>query len=76
MVINSFPHREETLRKRRRQRRIKYGIFFLFFVLIVGVVSYLSHLPKVRVTEIELHRALEILKEEKKKRGFIKKKKD
>ncbi len=64
MVINSFPHREETLRKRRRQRRIKYGIFFLFFVLIVGVVSYLSHLPKVRVTEIELRGGLLVTEKE------------
>lgn len=64
MVINSFPQREENLRKRRRQKRIKYGIFFLFFMLVVGVISYLSHLPKVRVTEVELKGGLLVTQKE------------
>ncbi len=58
MVINSFPQREETLRKRRRRKRIKYGIFLLAFVIFVGVVSYISHLPKVRISEVELRGGL------------------
>lgn len=54
MVINSFPQREETLRKRRRLRRIKYGVFLLLCLIVLGLISYLSYRPKVRVTEISL----------------------
>ncbi len=64
MVINSFPQREETLRKRRRQKRIKYGIFFLIFVIFVGIVSYISHLPKLRISEVELRGGLLVTEKE------------
>jgi len=64
MVINSFPQREETLRKRRRQKRIKYGIFLLIFLLFVGIVSYISHLPKVRISEVELRGGLLVTEKE------------
>lgn len=64
MVINSFPHREENLKKRRRQRRIKYGIFFLIFIGIIGLLSYLSHLPKVRINQVELRGGLLVTQKE------------
>lgn len=54
MVINSFPQREETLRKRRRQKRIKYGIFLFILFVFVGLISYLSHLSEIRINEVVL----------------------
>jgi hypothetical protein len=64
MVINSLPQREENLKKRRKQRRIKYGIFVLVFFILVGVVSYLSHLPKVRINDVELRGGLLVTQKE------------
>lgn len=64
MIINSSPQREENLRKRRRQRRIKYGIFFLILVLIIGVLSYISHLPKLRINSVELRGGLLVTQKE------------
>lgn len=54
MAISNLPHREEVLRKRRRQRLIKYWIIILSILLFVGVISYLSHLPKIRINDVLL----------------------
>jgi hypothetical protein len=47
-------HREEYLKQKRKQRRIKYliasGIFFVLF----GLVSFASYRPQVRISHIEL----------------------
>ncbi len=64
MVINSFPQREENLKKRRRQKRIKYGIFFLIFLVFVGLLSYLSHLSKIRINEVSLSGGLLVTEKE------------
>jgi hypothetical protein len=53
-MLRNLPQREEYLKKKRKIRRIKYGIFFGLLILIVGLLSYLSHINKVRVSEVAL----------------------
>ena len=64
MISNSFPQREETLKRRRKQKRIKYAIFLLCFFVLVGLVSYASHLPKVRISEVVLKGGLLVTEKE------------
>lgn len=64
MISNSFPQREETLKRRRKQKRIKYAVFVLAILILLGLVSYASHLPKVRINEVVLKGGLLVTQKE------------
>ncbi len=53
-MIANLPQREEYLRKKRKIKRIKYGIAAFLFVLIVGLASYISHRPEIRISKVKL----------------------
>ncbi|MES3004880.1 MAG: hypothetical protein V4690_02060 [Patescibacteria group bacterium] len=55
MLSKNLPHREEYVRKKRKQRIITYSLFSAFFLLVVGVASYISHRPELRVTSVVLN---------------------
>jgi len=55
MLSKNLPHREEYVRKKRKQRIIKYSVFISFFLLVLGVASYISHRPELRVREVVLN---------------------
>ncbi len=67
-MVANLPHREEYLRKKRKQRRIRIGLAALFAVLFVSLLSYLSHRPEIRISEIELVGGVLVTKEEISKR--------
>ncbi|KND52109.1 MAG: hypothetical protein AB198_00880 [Parcubacteria bacterium C7867-003] len=64
MAISNLPQREEYLRKKRKLKRIKYGVFCFILVLFVGLLSYVSHLSKVRITEVVLNGGLLVTEKE------------
>lgn len=64
MAISNLPQREEYLRKKRKLKRIKYGVFCFILVLFVGLISYVSHLSKVRITEVSLNGGLLVTEKE------------
>lgn len=54
MVTINLPQREEYLKKKRKQRQIRYGIFAFIFLLFFSVFVYVSHRPEFRITNVEL----------------------
>lgn len=64
MVANNLSQHKEALRRRKKQRRIKYSIFFFVFVTLIGVLSYVSYRPSFRISEVELTGGLLVTEKE------------
>lgn len=54
MAQSNLPQHEEYLRKKRKQKQIKFGIFVFLVILFIAIFSYLSHRPEFRISKIEL----------------------
>lgn len=54
MAINNLPQREEYLRKKRKQKQIRFGIFAFVLFSCFGLFVYLAHRPEFRITNVEL----------------------
>ncbi|TSC70417.1 MAG: Uncharacterized protein CEO12_351 [Parcubacteria group bacterium Gr01-1014_46] len=64
MALSNLPQREEYLRKKRKLRRIKYGVFIFLIVLIIGGLSFASYRPEVRIDEVVLSGGLLVTEKE------------
>lgn len=64
MSLGNLTHREEYLRKKRIQKRIKLGIFVFIVVLSVAVASYVSNRAEFRITDIVLEGGVLVTEEE------------
>jgi hypothetical protein len=55
---------EEYLKKKRRKKRLKYGIVILLILFLVGLVSYVSHRAEIRITKVILSGGVLVTQEE------------
>lgn len=54
MAPNNLPQREEYLRKKRKKRLQRYGIFLMLSILFIVLFSYAAHRKEFRISTIEL----------------------
>lgn len=64
MLSKNLPHRDEYIKKRRKQKIIKYSAFFGFFLVIIGVASFISHRPQLRIQNITMTGEVLLVEEE------------
>ncbi len=64
MISTSSLSHEEYLRKKRKKKFRKFGIFFFSLIFLIGVSSYLSHRPEVRISKVELNGGILVTGEE------------
>lgn len=64
MAISNLPQREEYLRKKRKQKQIKYGIFAFVVVVFIAIFSYASHRPEFRISKVELNGGILVTQDE------------
>ncbi len=55
MITRELPQREAYLRKKRRERILRYGIIVFIMILLIGVISYVAHRPSLRISKVELN---------------------
>ena len=57
-------HREEYLKKKRKQKLVRFVWFAVIFIFFLSLVSYLSHRPSMRVARLELSGGVLVREEE------------
>ncbi|MFZ2522436.1 MAG: hypothetical protein WAX44_00670 [Minisyncoccia bacterium] len=64
MPISNLTHREEYLRKKRKQRQIKLGLSVLLVIIFISAFSYISHRSEFRISKIKLSGGVLVTEEE------------
>lgn len=54
MVSNTYPKREEYLKKKRNRKIVRYALIVFLLLLIIGLTSYISFRPELRISKAVL----------------------